>query len=268
MSFEFKIKRNKSKNRPKFNRHEIWHKLGDIKKLSMHKNPLGYNMDVNDSYPSMWKDMYNFLNAHVGEPVNDVYSKWLKHLRSPKHYNDQLRTIFDNYVKSSNIHSLNYYIDNEGKLAKENTSVYSNYRRYSRYNQYWVNKQIPKFTKFTYGPMYIGEFLNKEGDLTKVWIISKRKWGYIQTKDQTLCWHPNKKWFEKLREFNIIDLPGLGTQTIFTRERTLIDPYTFKQIYTTRDYSRIDNFGPCWKQPSTRAIPMPSDIECYFITKQ
>lgn len=97
MSFEFKLKRNKGRNKHKFNRHEIWNKLGDIKHLSMHKNPLGWNMAVNDIYPSLWHDMHKFIDKNIGKDVNNVYSEFLKKIRSQKHYNYHIKEIFFKY---------------------------------------------------------------------------------------------------------------------------------------------------------------------------
>lgn len=246
MSFEFKLKRNKGRTKHKFNRHEIWNKLGDIKHLSMHKNPLGWNMAVNDTYPSLWHDMHKFIDKNIGKDVNNVYSEFLKKIRSQKHYNYHIKEIFFKYFDG-----YPFIIGSDNKIHKRTYKSRSKRYDYISYNLKHINdKVIPK--RFVNGPYYIGNFYTNKGDYLPVWIVSTLKYNtvgnavnnklqpcfYIDDLN-SLVLHTSSKWFE-LRNFNIIKLFGLG-------HTCTLENITNKILITW-----------CYKK----------GIKCYFITKK
>lgn len=250
MSFEFKLRRNKGKNKHKFNRHEIWNKLGDIQRLSMHKNPLGWDMAVNDTYPTMWKDMCRFLDSHLGEDINEVFSKFLKKVRSPKKYNNHLKQIFwDEYLG----HRSEYCVGSDNKLYKHTYKWKNTDLSYSTYNYKHINDKLTTKLKFVNGPLYIGLLYDKQHSLIPVWIVSTMK--YDTVKDALLDNNRLRPWF------NTINLEGLS-------------PITSKNWFYLRNFNKVNvcGFGEQCILENTQHKIIPSwemnGIPCYFITKK
>lgn len=89
---ELKLKRPRSKN-GKFNRHAIYNKYGNVPKLGMHKNPLGYCMDVNDLPPYL--DLYKFIDSYIGKDYNKMFSKLCKLMRKQSKFNTTPKQAID-----------------------------------------------------------------------------------------------------------------------------------------------------------------------------